>query len=324
MGELNLGMAFDGGSRGLRDELAVDLFTASGQTRQFSGTIPDSTRPFRVTLAWSDAPSSTIASRTLNNDLDLLVTIGTNIYRGNVFSGATSITGGAADRLNNVESVFLPAGITGNFTVTITAYNINSTGVPGNAHPLNQDFALVAYNTSPLAPLNNGPAAATPVITPASGILPDYVKVTLSCRTAKATIGYTLDGTEPSASSPVYHTALTLTNSLTFKAKAFKSGYNDSATATASYTITTPTITTPSQLVDAPVQKTYRTSLQATGGAAPYRWSVVASGLPAGLKLSTSGVITGTAKTAGSATFTIQVTDAKKGTARQEFNLQVN
>ena len=325
MGELNLGMAFDGTSRGLRDELAIDVFTASGQTRQFTGTIPDSTRPFRVTLAWTDAPSSTIASHALNNDLDLTVSIGTNTYRGNVFSGATSTTGGAADRLNNVESVFLPAGITGNFTVTVTAYNINSTGVPGSARPLNQDFALVVYNTSPLAAPNNGPVAATPVITPASGTLPDFVKVTLSCRTAKATLGYTLDGTEPTASSPVYRTALTLTNSLTFKAKAFKSGYNASATAAASYTITTPAITTPYQLPDGTVKLPYqRTSLQAIGGAAPYRWSVIAGGLPAGLKLSTSGVITGKAKTAGLATFTVQVTDAKKGTVQQEFSLQVN
>jgi len=31
-------------------------------------------------------------------------------YRGNVFSGATCVTGGTADLRNNVESVFLPAG----------------------------------------------------------------------------------------------------------------------------------------------------------------------------------------------------------------------
>ena len=325
MGELNLGMAFDGVSRGLRDELATDLFTASGQTRQFTGTISNTNRPFRVTLAWTDAPGSTVASRALNNDLDLTVTFGTNTYRGNVFSGATSTTGGAADRLNNVESVFLPAGTSGNFTVTITAYNINSTGVPGTAHPLNQDFALVVYNTSPLATPNNWPAAATPVITPTSRTATDFVTVTLSCRTAKAAIGYTLDGSEPTSNSPVYRAPLTLTNSLTLlKAKAFKSGYNDSATAAVRYTITTPTILTPFQLPAGGVQQAYRTSLQATKGAAPYRWSVVAGGLPAGLKLSTAGVITGMAKTPGPATFKVQVTDAKKGTAQREFNLQVN
>jgi len=146
MGELDLGMAFDGTPRILRDELAADKFTATGQTRTFTGTISDSSKPFRVTLAWTDAPGSTTASKALNNDLDLTVTVGGATYRGNVFNGAYSVTGGGADHQNNVESVFLAAGTTGNFTVTITAANINSDGVPGDADPLNQDFALVIYN----------------------------------------------------------------------------------------------------------------------------------------------------------------------------------
>ena len=46
MGELDLGMAFDGTPRVLRDELAADKFTATGQTRTFTGTISDSSKPF--------------------------------------------------------------------------------------------------------------------------------------------------------------------------------------------------------------------------------------------------------------------------------------
>ena len=71
---------------------------------------------------------------------------GGNVYKGNVFSGPNSITGGSADPRNNVESVFLPAGITGPVAVIVTAANINSNGVPNNASALDQDFALVAYN----------------------------------------------------------------------------------------------------------------------------------------------------------------------------------
>lgn len=145
MGELNLGMTFDGTVRTLRDEIVVDEFTSSGQTRMFSGTVNDSSKPFRVTVAWTDAPGST-TGKALHNDLDLTVSIGGNIYKGNVFSGNQSVTNGSADHLNNVESVFLPAGVTGNFTITITAANINSDGVPGNGISLDQDFALVVYN----------------------------------------------------------------------------------------------------------------------------------------------------------------------------------
>jgi hypothetical protein len=102
-------------------------------------------RPFRVTLAWSDAPGPTVGNAYINN-LDLEVEIGGQTYRGNVFSGATSVTGGSADPRNNVESVFLPAGQGGMFTVRVRAANIAGDGVPGNSDLTDQDFALVVYN----------------------------------------------------------------------------------------------------------------------------------------------------------------------------------
>lgn len=156
MGSLNLGTAFDGVPRALRDQEAADLLTASGQVRTFTGNIADPSRPLRVTLAWTDAPGST-AGNAYNNDLDLVVTVGSVIYKGNVFSGAQSSDGGQADRKNNVESVFLPAGVTGPFMARVVAANINSDGVPHNAHGLDQDFALVIYN---------GTLEARPVLEP--------------------------------------------------------------------------------------------------------------------------------------------------------------
>src|SRR5262249_46471217 len=87
-------------------------------------------------------------------DLDLIVSAGGKTYKGNVFSGPTAATGGSADYKNNVESVFLPAGISGLVTVTVTAANINSDGVPNEAPALDQDFALVIYNaTQPVNPI---------------------------------------------------------------------------------------------------------------------------------------------------------------------------
>lgn len=60
--------------------------------------------------------------------------------------------------------------------------------------------------------------------------------VTISCTTAGATIHYTTDGTAPTASSPVYSTALSLTSTTTVKAIAVNAGMNDSAIATATFT----------------------------------------------------------------------------------------
>ena len=149
MGEGDLNNYFDILNSGhlLRDEVAGDTFTASGQQRTFTGNVQSSSKPFRVTLAWTDTPGPTSGNAFVNN-LDLTVTVGGNTYTGNVFSGASSVTGGAADTKNNVESVFLPAGVSGPFTITVTATNIAGDGVPNNGQPLDQDFALVTYNAT--------------------------------------------------------------------------------------------------------------------------------------------------------------------------------
>ncbi|HXS68765.1 MAG TPA: S8 family serine peptidase, partial [Candidatus Polarisedimenticolia bacterium] len=156
MGEVNLGTAFDGVPRFLRDQTPDDMFTATGQRRAYVGQVADPSQPFRVTVAWTDAPGNT-SGAAYNNNLDLTVIIGGKTYKGNVFSGQFSVTGGKADKKNNVESVFLPAGTTGNFTVIVTAANINSDGVPGSSSSLSQDFAAVIYN---------GNAAEVPTYTP--------------------------------------------------------------------------------------------------------------------------------------------------------------
>lgn len=149
MGRMDLGRAFDSTARILVDQTQV--FGATGETHQVTGSVADTGQPFRVTLAWTDAPGPTSGAPYVNN-LDLEVTVGGTTYKGNVFSGANSISGGTADGKNNAESVFLPAGTSGSFTITVRATNIAGDGVPGNADTTDQDFALVVYNGSAGAP----------------------------------------------------------------------------------------------------------------------------------------------------------------------------
>jgi len=150
MGLMNLGRAFDVATRLLTDQ--TKIFGSSGETYNITSTVASSSQPFRVTLAWSDAPGSTTGAPWVNN-LDLEVTINGQVYKGNVFSGATSTEGGVADGRNNVESVFLPAGVSGEFLVTVRATNIAGDGVPGNVDPTDQDFALVIYNANFTSPV---------------------------------------------------------------------------------------------------------------------------------------------------------------------------
>lgn len=70
----------------------------------------------------------------------------------------------------------------------------------------------------------------------------------------------------------------------------------------------------------------YNTSLAASGGVAPYSWSVVGGSLPAGISLGTDGSLTGTPTAVGTSTFTVQLADAQTPTATttRSFTLTVN
>ncbi|MFZ2644495.1 MAG: M36 family metallopeptidase, partial [Verrucomicrobiia bacterium] len=64
-------------------------------------------------------------------------------------------------------------------------------------------------------------------------------------------------------------------------------------------------------------------TLAARGGAAPYTWSLQAGSLPSGLSLSSAGVISGTPDTAGTASFTVQVTGHNDLSSTKNFVLTI-
>ena len=84
-------------------------------------------------------------------------------------------------------------------------------------------------------------------------------------------------------------------------------------------------VVTTASLANGAVAVAYNASLAATGGTAPYAWSVIGGSLPAGLSLSSAGVLSGTPNAAGSASFTVQVADAAApaNTATKPFTLTI-
>jgi Subtilase family/FG-GAP-like repeat len=121
-------------------------FLDVGNSSTITGKVADASKPIRVTLVWSDPPGTT--NPALINDLDLNVTIGGSTYKGNVFSAGTSIIGGTADNRNNVENVWIPAGVAAGtpFSIQISASALNGNGILGNSDSTDQHFSLVAYN----------------------------------------------------------------------------------------------------------------------------------------------------------------------------------
>ncbi|MGA9771950.1 MAG: S8 family serine peptidase [Blastocatellia bacterium] len=142
-GLLNLKRAFNSTPKIFIDQTTT--LSESGQEFVITGEVKESSEPFRVTLAWSDAPGFSAFAPWVN-DLNLEVTINGQIYRGNNFTGQESKAGGESDAKNNLEAVWLPAGTAGSFLIRVRAANIAGDGVPGNNDSTDQDFALVVYN----------------------------------------------------------------------------------------------------------------------------------------------------------------------------------
>lgn len=84
------------------------------------------------------------------------------------------------------------------------------------------------------------------------------------------------------------------------------------------------TITTTS-LSSGDVGVAYSQTLAAANGTPPYTWSIASGSPPAGLSLNaTSGAISGTPTTAGTANFTARVTDSASATANKTLSMTIN
>ncbi|MGI8987953.1 MAG: S8 family serine peptidase [Bryobacteraceae bacterium] len=69
----------------------------------------------------------------------------------------------------------------------------------------------------------------------------------------------------------------------------------------------------------------YSATLAATGGTAPYTWSLAAGSLPSGLTLAPgTGAISGTPIASGTSSFTVQVSDANSQTAQKPLSIAIN
>ncbi|HLY61971.1 MAG TPA: putative Ig domain-containing protein [Terriglobia bacterium] len=95
-------------------------------------------------------------------------------------------------------------------------------------------------------------------------------------------------------------------------------------TTTATTTVaTTPVAISTSSIPTGTTGTGYGVALTALGGTSPYSWAVVSGALPAGLTLSTSGMIFGTPTTSGSYTFTAQVKDSTSHLATYTYSISI-
>jgi uncharacterized repeat protein (TIGR03806 family) len=99
------------------------------------------------------------------------------------------------------------------------------------------DTNAVQVFTDWINSLPGTPALPPPAITPGGGAFLPSVTVALRPPFAGAAVYYTLDGTLPATNSFLYSAPLLLTNSLTLTASAWEAGFNNSAAASAQFTV---------------------------------------------------------------------------------------
>ncbi|MBM3320716.1 MAG: S8 family serine peptidase, partial [Candidatus Eisenbacteria bacterium] len=115
---------FDGDARELRIE---DEGTAlgTGQHTTFTYDV-EAGMSLEIVLVWTDKAAAAGASVAIVNDLDLTVSGPSGTFKGNVFSGGSSVTGGSYDRRNVEEVVRIASPVAGTYTVRVDGYNVPS------------------------------------------------------------------------------------------------------------------------------------------------------------------------------------------------------
>ncbi|WP_200899266.1 putative Ig domain-containing protein, partial [Janthinobacterium sp. KBS0711] len=247
------------------------------------------------------------------------------------YSQQLSASGGVAPYAYTVSAGSLPAGLTlsssgllsgtptagGSFTLTVQAADAHQfTGT--------QSYTLVVSSanislTPATLPNATAEAAYTATLTAAGGTAP----YTFSVSSGTLPAGLSLN-----AATGVLSGTTNVAGSFPFSIKVTDSSTGTGApfSATNSYTLSVgaPTITvTPATLPAATVATAYSQQLTASGGIAPYVYTVSSGNLPAGLTLNGSGLLSGTPTAAGSFTLTVQAEDAHQFTGTQSYTLTV-
>ncbi|MBC7834237.1 MAG: S8 family serine peptidase [Phycisphaerales bacterium] len=109
----------------IHDQRNADGLSTGGEV-VLTANVVSSSLPLRFTLVTTEPAGAANASNPVVNDLDLVVTSPNgDVYKGNVFTGGQSATGGLRDQKNNVEQVHLTTPTPGTWTITVSGAAVN-------------------------------------------------------------------------------------------------------------------------------------------------------------------------------------------------------
>jgi len=147
-----------------------------------------------------------------------------------------------------------------------------------------------------------------------------------------------VSGSGITVNSVTYTNPTSITLNITVSATAAQTGYTITVTNPDGQAVVSPTnfltvgppatiTVSPSLLPTATVGVAYNQTVTASGGTAPYAFTIITGALPAGLSLSvyssTAAMITGTPTISGAASFTVQAQDSLSSIGLRAYNLSV-
>ncbi len=304
--------------------------------------VPEADETFFVNL--SGATNATIADNqglgTITND-DVPITVSPATLPGGAVTAAYSQTlaasGGVGPYSFAVTAGALPAGLTlspggvlsgtptagGTFNVTVTATDTSPAPGPFTG---SQAYTLVIASPTLVLPPTTLPNGALGVaynqtLNPASGGTAPY--------TYAVTAGALPNGLALNPTTRVISGTAAAAGTFNFTVTA-----TDSSTGTGPFTINQtysivvpPIALAPTTLPAGTVATGYSQALTASGGNGPYSYTVTVGALPAGLTLSTGGLLSGTPTAGGTFNFTVTATDSSPApgpfTGSQAYTLTV-
>lgn len=311
--------AIDGGSG------AANGVYSYGSTSQFPASSYQSSN-YWVDVVFSSSSGTSSLTITTKSPLPS----GT---QGTAYSTTLAATGGTTPYTWSLTSGTLPSGlalnastgaITGTPTVTVTntplTFQVKDSGSPQQSQSISVTLTIAPSTlviTTTSLPSGQVNTAYSTALAATGGTTP----FTWSLTSGTLPAGLALNASTGAITGTP---TVAVTNTpLTFQVKDSGSPQQtQSANLTLTIAPATLTVTTTS-LPSGTLSTAYNQTLAASGGTTPLSWTLASGSLPAGLSLSTAGVISGTPTATGTASFTVQVTDSGSPVQNAQASLSI-